>query len=130
MSGPVTTMPAIAGSWTALWRFAMNFGMTTRRLQAAMQRAGYQVLIVAGEPQVRPADVEAYMASSELQKAQPGPKQAQLAEIGRSTRTRAKNDAKVEFDPKTAERLNRQEKELAALRAKIDQLMAAQGGAA
>lgn len=110
MSGPVTTMPASTGSWTALWRFAMNFGMTTRRLHAAMQRAGYQVLIVAGEPQVRPADVEAYMASSELQKAQPGPKQAQQTTAAEST---------------TLEQLlSNQSSQIEALKRQIEQLLA------
>lgn len=117
MSGPVTTMPTSKGSWTALWRYAMNFGMTTRRLQAAMQRAGYQVLIVAGEPQVRPADVDAYMASSELQKAQPGPMQAQQTIPGESTTLE--------------QRLSNQSSQIEALKRQIEQLLASkQEGAA
>lgn len=117
MSGPVTIMPTSTGSWTALWRYAMNFGMTTRRLQAAMQRAGYQVLIVAGEPQVRPADVEAYMASSQLQRAQPTPMQAKQTTPGESTTLE--------------QRLSNQYCQIEALKRQIEQLLASkQEGAA
>ena len=122
MSGPVTAMPSAAGNWTAMWRFAMAHGTTTRRFKDAMQRAGYQIIMVAGEPQVRQADVDAYIKSIQLN-SQPINNQepSRRAEVDYTL---------IEVQPtKLSKQLEDQALELEQLRRKVEQLLANKGGA-
>jgi hypothetical protein len=48
-------------SWVLLWRYAVAFGVATRKLQADLEASAIPVAIVAGEPIVRPSDIEQFL---------------------------------------------------------------------
>lgn len=50
-------------SWVPLWPYALAVHSSGKRLQTDLMASGVPVAVIAGEPQVRKCDVEAFFAA-------------------------------------------------------------------
>lgn len=112
MTGPVTCMPPTDSPWEPLWRYALAVGTSGKRLHTELVANGIPVMIVAGEPQVRRAEIEAFLALRQRE----AEARAQVKAISSSPR-RAAPAATLQ------DRLDRQAEELERLRSQLDMLL-------